>query len=282
MIDYLKHKYNLHDIVPLEGGYSFCKKFKTSKYVIKIFPLSEYEFMKKRLSFLDKLLKLELKVPVVFSYGTYKDECYQILSFIDGMSGKELSKLPLNTQYDIGVESGKELKAYHTVSMSDSVDIYKQHKEKIFKIFSEYKKLKISFEHEKLCINYINNNLYLLKGRKTYILHGDFHAENLAFDENGLNGAFDFERYKETDYVRDFERVMVFTREHSLQFVKGFLNGYGFSEFKILKLYLVMGIFNSLVWSRKYYPDQEEYFVKLANRVMDDFDALKSDTPVYL
>jgi len=145
-----------------------------------------------------------------------------------------------------------------------------------------FKKTGIEYEHEKLCINYINNHIYLLKDRRTYLLHGDYHVENMSFDETGYLGAFDFERNKKTDYVRDLERVLVFTRQFSLPFTKGFLKGYDFKEYEILKLYLVMGIFNSFIWAYKDYPDDIPMFKELADMIISDFDGLRANTPLYM
>ena len=282
MIEYLVEKYNLKNVRPLEGGYSFCDKYRTDDAVIKIFDVEHYDRVESRVAFMRKLHESGLKVPSVISYGKHNDKCYQIVEFIDGSSGESLADLPSETQYKIGVEAGKELRRFHSISEPFDNDVYGRTKEKVKRLVSKYKELDLKFEKEKVVLNYITSHLYLLKDRQARHLHGDFHPENMAFDENGYNGVYDFERDEYEDYVRDFERTLFFTRDYSLEYAKGFLEGSEFEEYEILKLYLAISIFASLNWSTVYYPKQYDEFIKCSLQVIDDFNDFKDERPKYM
>ncbi len=282
MIDYIKGKHNLKHVEPLKGGYSFCDKYKADDYIVKIFDISEYPKLVERMRFMSHLYNKGLRVPCIVAYGKNKEYCYQMLSYLSGDTGNIISNYPKPNQYNIGYEAGKELKEYHKYPLPNQIDIYEFHKQKYEKIQDEFNSLNIHFKYEKECIVYVEKNLKLLKGRTTYQLHGDYHPENMAYTIDGYIGAYDFERNKKTDYVREFERTLYFSRQFSVEFVKGFLEGYEFKEFDVLKLYLVISIFNSFVWAAKYYPKQLEEFHTYSETVVEDFDFLKSDKPLYL
>ena len=282
MVDFLKKKYGFKSISTLEGGYSFCDKYLADDFVVKVYNIDEFESLKKRTKFMELLKEMKLRVPKVIDIGVYKEHCYSIVKFIKGDSGKSIVNYDAELHYSIGLEAGKQLRQIHSVKCEEVVDIFDLHKKKIQTIYREYKKLKITFEHEKTFINYINNNISKLKGRTANYLHGDFHLENIAFDSNGYAGAFDFERFKTTDYVREFERICFFSRDISVEFTKGVFEGYEFEEYDILKLYLAMSIFNSLVWAKKYYPEQLEMFKRLSKNILDDYGGFSLQKPKYV
>lgn len=223
-----------------------------------------------------------LKVPKVFTYGKHEGSSYQITEFIEGFSGEQLRELPVETQYKIGFEAGTELKQFHQLSSEVNDDVYDRFKVKAIRLVKAYKDLNYSFEKEKEVINYISSHLYLLKGRMSKHLHGDFHPENMAFDEHGYNGVYDFERDEVEDYVRDFERTFFFTSDYSKEYVKGFIAGYEFEEFDVLKFYLSVAIISSFVWSFNHYPEQLEMFDRLAHQLLSDFKDFKGIKPNYL
>lgn len=282
MIDYIKRKYGIKEITPLEGGYSFCDKYKADDCVLKIFDIDEYDRLVERMKFMTFLFEKGLKVPKIIGYGKKNDKCFQLVEYLKGETGDILSTYKKELQYKIGYEAGKDLVSYHTYEKPEQIDIYRFHKDKFKKIYQTYKEQGISFIYEKECLRYVNNNLYLLKDRPTYQLHGDYHPENMCFNVDGYVGAYDFERNKKTDYVREFERALYFTRQFSVDYVKGFLDGYEFKEYNVLKLYLVMSIFNSFVWASLYYPEQLPEFDRYSRIVVEDFDMLRSTKPLYL
>ncbi len=282
MVDFLKKKYGFKSVSALEGGYSFCDKYLADNYVVKVYDIKEFESLKERIKFMKVLTGLNLLVPKVIDIGVFKEYCYSVVEFIEGDSGESILKYDSDLHYSIGVKAGKQLKKIHSVNCEEEIDVFDLHKKKIQATYREFKKLKISFDHEKTFINYINNNISKLKGRPANYLHGDFHLENIAFDNSGYKGAFDFERFKITDYVREFERICFFSRDISVEFTKGVFEGYCFEEYDILKLYLAMSIFNSLVWAKKNYPDQLEMFKRLSTNILDDYDGFALQKPIYM
>ena len=282
MVDFLKKKYGFKSIVILKGGYSFCDKYLADNFVVKVYGINELETLKKRKKFMVVLREMGLLVTKIIDIGVFKEQCYSVVEFIQGDSGESIIEYDKKLHYSIGLKAGKQLKKIHSVKCDEKIDIFDLQKKKIQTVYREFKKLKISFEHEKIFINYINNNISKLKGRTANYLHGDFHLENIAFDNSGYKGAFDFERFKITDYVREFERICFFSRGVSVEFTRGVFEGYEFEEYDILKLYLAMSIFNSLVWAKKYYPDQLEMFKRLSSNILDDYDNFSLQKPKYV
>lgn len=285
-LEHIKNKHNIPELIKLEGGYSFDEKYhfySDGHFTLKVYNIEQSESVKRKLEFMKKYFKLGVKCPEVVSYGEIEDKCYSIVTFIEGETGSDITKYSDELQYNVGFDSGKELKIIHSIESDKTIDIYDFHKDKFDRIYKEVKDLGIEIYNEKVVLDFINNNIHLLKNRPTKVLHGDFHLENSVFNENGYVGCYDFNRLKITDPIREFERSSVFSREFSIPYVKGLFDGYGFdkNDFKILKIYLAMGLFNAALWTYKYFPEQTEFNHKLDKMILDDYDNFNRDLPVW-
>ncbi|XMB85998.1 aminoglycoside phosphotransferase family protein [Mycoplasmatota bacterium WC44] len=287
MSDYLKiikEKHNIKELILLEGGYSFDEKYhfySNSHYTLKIYDISQSDSVKRKLKVMKKFLEMGVRCPEVICYGEVDNKCYSIVTFIEGETGQEIVKYSNDLQYEVGLASGKELKIMHSLEYDESIDIYEFHKSKFERVYNEVKELGIKIEKEQIILDFIHDNLDLLRNRPTKILHGDYHLENSVYNNMGYVGCYDFNRMKVTDPIRDFERSSVFSREFSVPYVKGLFDGYGFNKdnFKILKIYLALGIFNATLWTYKLFPDQIDHDNQLTKMILDDYNDFKLDVP---
>ncbi len=287
--NYIKNKYCIDKLLKLEGGYSFDEKYHYFKddnhFVLKIYDIKEADKVSDKVEQMKELFSLGVKCPKVFEFKILEDygKCFTIYNFIEGDTGETIVNYDKELQYQVGYASGKELLLIHSLKTDRVRDVYAHYSQKFERIYAECKSLGLSIENEELIVTFINKNLHILKGRKTYFLHGDYHLENSVFDENGYIGCYDFNRFDYDDYISEFERASVFSRSFCLEYTLGLFDGYGFTyeDFSILRLYLAMSIFNSLYWTHKHYPEQLEYNLKLTKMVLNDYDYFKKEVPSY-
>jgi len=66
----------------------------------------------------------------------------------------------------------------------------------------------------------------LLKNRPQTYQHGDFHIGNLIVTPDNTLGVIDFNRWDYGDPFEEFYKMMLFSRELSIPFAMGQINGY--------------------------------------------------------
>lgn len=196
-------------------------------------------------------------IPVILPIETNKldtlfseqEKVYALFPFVDGIHH--------NRQFisdEINIEIAKLLAKMHQVSMDSPLSI-----PAVIKFWNDEDSLKKIDELISIISNISDKNAFdvtaqnmlelkrklILRDKKTVaecdselhiLLHGDFHEQNLFFDENG-----------KVKYVFDFGEVKMAPRAHELwrsaEFM--FING-DFSDENVRKLILYLGTYNTL------------------------------------
>ena len=101
--------------------------------------------------------------------------------------------------------------------------------------------------------------------------------------ENNI-GVIDFNRWDYGDPYEDFYKMMLFSRELSIPFAKGQIDGYFGNEvpkdfFSILALYLADVILYSVVWAIPFGEEEVNNMVKLAEMIFSDYNNFNSVVP---
>ena len=118
-------------------------------------------------------------------------------------------------------------------------------------------------------------NAHYLKVRPNQFQHDDFHLENIILKDKKYAGVIDFINFDWGDPFHDFVKVSLFSRETSIPFSVGQINGY-FNHnipedfWRLYSIYAAMAIFSSVVWSIKKSPQQLDKMIERIYVVLED------------
>ncbi|SDV99791.1 Phosphotransferase enzyme family protein [Marininema mesophilum] len=210
-----------------------------------------------------------------------------IVSYIEGDSVEnELTYLSESEQFQIGLESGKELKRIHQYRAPNNIEPWFNRKlEKHKKYVDQYLATSIRFHQDKVILSFIEENIKFMKGRPNLFQHDDFHIGNIIVKNGKLAGIIDFNSHDWGDPVHEFIKIGMFSRQKSISFCIGQILGYHDKteppeSFWILySLYLAMCLFSSVVWSLKFIPEEVDCMLNKIYTVIDDHNSFKSIKP---
>lgn len=211
--------------------------------------------------------------PIIFR--KHKDICLSVFSYIKGQdAGDVLPTLSAEEQYNIGYTAGGELRKIHNITPSVTLDWYEERKSKYERYWSEYQSCNVRLEGIDDIHTFIMSNLSLMKGRPVAIQHDDFQVNNIIIEKQYI-GVIDFNRFDYGDPIHDFYKLGQFSREVSVPFSVGQIDGYFQNEvpdyfWELYNLYIAMIIVPSIVWSVKVTPHLvEDMLTRLRNMIND-------------
>ncbi len=287
----LLNKYK--EVHKVNKGWSKDEKFyieskNGEKFLLRISPIEYLDRKEKEFNILKDISELEINIskPIAFGICNNGKNVYMLLSWIEGKAlDEEITSYSTEKQYNIGIEAGKILKKFHSISAPDEQEDWEQRMLKKFDYhLNEYKKCGIKVKNDKKAIEYVKDNLHLLKNRPQTFHHGDFHVGNLILSSKDKLGVIDFNRWDYGDPYEDFYKMMLFSRDISIPFTKGQINGY-FDDgvpkdfFKILALYIADVILYSVVWAIPYGEEEVNTMLRLADMIFTDYDYFNSVVP---
>lgn len=260
-----------NDVTPINRGYSTDKKFLCTsgtrkrflvRYIghdgIRDLPRRREEYDLVRI-----LGRYSSLVPEPYGFYSSPESSYalMILEYIEGTDGEEsLKDLNREDQYGIGYQAGEELKRLHRLAAPTAYPpwhILKKRKHAWY--CREFLKNPVQVEGVDLdrVMAYVEENRYLLEGVSQTFLHDDLHPANLIIREGRLNGIIDFNRCDWGDPFHDLYKIAPFSRNISIPFSRGQVDGYFRGEvpplfWKRYTLYGAMSIIADLVWSDRY------------------------------
>ena len=280
----LLNEYN--NIHKISKGWSADKKYfiesKTGeKYLLRVNPIEYLARKEKEFNIMEDVYKLEINMskPIDFGICNNGQSVYILLSWIEGKDlDEEITSFSDEEQYNIGIKAGKILKKLHSISAPVDQEDWEQRMLKKFNYhLNEYKKCGIEIKNDNKAIKYVQENLYLLKNRPQTFHHGDFHVGNLILTSKNSLGVIDFNRWDYGDPYEDFYKMMFFSRDASISFARGQIDGYFNGEipknfFEILALYVADVILYSVVWAISYGEEEVNTMLRLADMIFSDFD----------
>ena len=280
----LLNEYN--NIHKISKGWSADKKYfiesKTGeKYLLRVNPIEYLARKEKEFNIMEDVYKLEINMskPIDFGICNNGQSVYILLSWIEGKDlDEEITSFSDEEQYNIGIKAGKILKKLHSISAPAEQEDWEQRMLKKFNYhLNEYKKCGIEIKNDNKAIKYVQENLYLLKNRPQTFHHGDFHVGNLILTSKNSLGVIDFNRWDYGDPYEDFYKMMFFSRDASISFARGQIDGYFNGEipknfFEILALYVADVILYSVVWAISYGEEEVNTMLRLADMIFSDFD----------
>lgn len=283
----------MNDIVskiPLNKGYSDDKKYciikkDDKKYFLKVSSISKLENKKLEFEILKKVSNLGIRTNKPVELYFDENEIYQVYEWINGVDFIEkLKNFDLKKQFEFAKTAGKMLKSIHSIQDFNIDRDWKEYYfKKIERKVESYKKTGYKLKNEDFFINYIYQNLNLLKNRPIKLLHGDFHVGNFMLDENDNLVIIDFGRYDFGDPWRDFSRIIWSSKDYpyfsTVLINEYFDNNVPEQFWKNLLLYLSVNALASISWAILQDKEQTKIMENQAKYIIDSYDLDKSFIP---
>ncbi|PWR70204.1 aminoglycoside phosphotransferase family protein [Methanospirillum stamsii] len=301
----IQQNINILHIEPVRKGYSDDKKFlltaKTGeRFLLRITESDDTQILsgrKEMYSLMDTLTRYSSLVPRSRACWISEDShsCIMIHEYMEGDDGEAtLHQYSPDIQYEIGYHAGIELKKLHHLAAPDTLSSWYDRKKQKHERYCDA----CNREHlapEELDLEpvhrYIADNIHLMKDVSQTFQHDDYHPANLIINNGQLTGIIDFNRYDWGDPIHDFYKLAFFSREISIPFSRGQIDGYFMGNvppdfWKRYALYNAMSIVPSIVWfsrmaSRKEFGEQLKKAIILIKTLIDDHKGFTSAIPYW-
>jgi len=285
---------NSQEIRKIHKGFSSDEKFlvilgDNTKVLLRLFELHEYDSKRTEFSILEKMQELGIRCLRPIQIGRITNRGYLITSYIEGEDAQE--ELPLYSeteQYQIGFQAGQELRKMHHYEAPQHISSWYERKvEKHRNYIQAYFKGDQRVKNDHKIIRFIEENIHLMKNRPNLFQHDDFTVGNIIVKDRAFAGVIDFNRYDWGDPIHEFLKVGLFSREVSIPFsigqIQGYFNGQEPEEpfWHLYSLYLAMSVFSSVVWTMRTIPDDMENMLKKIERVLDDHQSFDRVIPTW-
>ena len=299
----IKQYIDILHIEPVRKGYSEDMKYLLTaksgeRLLLRITESDNTQILagrKEMYSLMDTLARYSSLVPRSRACWISEDahSCIMIHEYMEGDDGEEsLHRYSEETQYEIGYRAGIELKKLHQLAAPATLSSWYDRKKQKHERYCDA----CNREHlapEELDLEpihrYIADNIHLMKNVSQTFQHDDYHPANLIINNGQLTGIIDFNRYDWGDPIHDFYKLAFFSREISIPFSRGQIDGYFMgnvpSDFwKRYALYNAMSIVPSIVWfsrmaSRKEFRDELKRAITLIRTLIDDHKGFTSAIP---
>lgn len=277
---------NCKEVVEIKKGFSSDEKYLihmpngNNKLLLRIFNLEELELKNTEFSILEKMKAFNVTCSQPIAIGEVGNRGYMITSYIEGMDAQdEIPKYSDQEQFNIGYEAGKELKKMHQFPAPDNISSWYSRKVKKHKKYiDEYLACGIKVENHQKIIDFIEENIHLMKNRPNLFQHDDFHLGNIVVNDKKFAGVIDFNRYDWGDPIHEFLKIGIFSREVSIPFSIGQIRGYfnnnepGEDFWRLYSLYLAMCVFSTVVWTLNTIPNDMNEMLDKVYTFLEDHD----------
>ncbi|WP_313799905.1 aminoglycoside phosphotransferase family protein [Cytobacillus sp.] len=260
------------------------------KYLLRTAAINEYDRKKSEFDLLADLQNYCIRSPDPIEVGRIEELglSYYLLTYIEGEDARDV--LPLfstQEQYEIGLAAGKDLAKIHTVRAPASIEpwhsrIIKKHQ----KYVEAYQTCGVKIQGDDKVVQFIDKNEQSLTKRPNRFQHDDFHVGNIIVENRNYAGIIDFNRYDWGDPYHDFQKVGLFSREVSIPFSIGQINGYFNEEipenfWTLYSIYLGMSIFSAIVWTIKVSPETLNEMIERCYQILEDHKNFEIIKPIW-
>ncbi|TYS65440.1 aminoglycoside phosphotransferase family protein [Bacillus infantis] len=279
-------------IVRIVKGFSQDEKFMVSlkdksKLLLKLFDLSGLPSKRQEFTILEKMHGYTVPCSQPIEIGEAGGKGYMITSFIEGKDAEEeIKHLSEQDQYAIGLEAGRQLRKMHQLHAPEGTPSwYKRKAEKHRKYVEAYSSCGVKIKHDDRIIDFIEENLHMLKNRPSSFQHDDYHPGNLIIQNKSLAGIIDFNRFDWGDPIHEFLKIGIFSRNISIPFSIGQIKGYhdqeepGEAFWTLYSVYLGMCAFSTVIWTLKHTPENLEGMMEKVYLFLEDHDYFSKMRP---
>ncbi|MFS0726994.1 aminoglycoside phosphotransferase family protein [Paenibacillus sp. 1P07SE] len=259
--------------------------------LLRIFDAAGYASKRQEYEMLGQLAALGVRCSRPLQFGLLEEQGvgYMLLTYIAGEDASvALPQLPVETQYAIGLEAGRELRKLHQLAAPpDWPGWYEAKAAKHRRYAQAYRICGVQFPGDEAVLAFIDRHLEAMRGRPNLFQHDDYHPSNLIVEGGRFAGVIDIGRFDWGDPVHEFLKIGMFTIETSLPFAVGQIRGYhegrepDESFWQLYALYMAMSVISSVVWVVKHHPQELEEMMTRLNRVMDDHQGFELHRPIW-
>lgn len=273
-----------------DGKYLVYEDSDTPSYVLRTALIIQSDKKRREFEMVERIHGLGVRTSEAIVFGTIEalELCYMVLRFVEGKDASEgLLSMTAEDQYNVGLEAGRELLKMHEVEAPGSIEEWANRR--LFKHnrdLNEYIRCGVKLPEEEAIIAYINKHIPLLEGRPNRFQHDDFHPGNLLVHHGRYAAAIDFNRYDWGDPYHDFLKIAYFSREVSIPFSIGQIDGYFNGDvpdqfWNLYALYTAMTMFGTITWTLKVVPEQIDSMMERIRTVLNDHQNFESDVPIW-
>lgn len=246
----------------------------------KIDYLERFETMYERMHQFDSDYAILSKALHVGTIDTFS---YIITSFIPGIPlASHLKTLTNEQQYQLGINTGyvlSELQSVDSIPFQTDTMI-----EKINLTLNRYRNHRLRITNDTNILDFISENLSVLKQHDFVLTHNDYHHGNLVWTPTHHLGVIDFNRCKYEHPYQFIEKVQMFDAEIAPFYASGIIDG--FFDFDIpndfwntAKVIIAFSSINSILWAESFGSNEVKTMQYHAMRSTADFNNYTSETP---
>ncbi|WP_054709348.1 phosphotransferase [Bacillus sp. JCM 19041] len=281
------------EVVEIKKGFSFDEKYlitmqdRNRKLLLRMFRLEEVALKKEEYTILEKMQDYHITCSRPIAFGEIGDRGYMITSYIEGEDAEEVIQTYSDEeQYVIGFEAGRELRKMHQLpAPSDLASWYSRKVKKHQNYLDAYATCGVKVKQDDKIMNFINENIDLMKQRPNVFQHDDFHLGNLIIQHKTFAGVIDFNRYDWGDPIHEFLKIGIFSRQVSVPFSIGQIKGYFDNQepddlfWRLYSLYLAMCVFSTVVWTLKTHPNNMDEMLEKVYMYLEDHEYFSNIKP---
>ncbi|MGE7688483.1 aminoglycoside phosphotransferase family protein [Lysinibacillus sp. NPDC097214] len=269
--------------------YCISLKNNDKKYMIRVFPIGQFEVKEKEFALLKTIETYTTKTIKAIEIGKMQGHGYMVTTYMDGNDVEdELLVLTEEEQYQLGFEAGQELLNLHKLQAPKHIESWYERKSiKHRHYVKTYLACPIKIDRDEKILQFIDNHMSLMENRPNLFQHDDYHPSNLIAQKGKFKGIIDFGRYDWGDPIHEFVKIGIFTRNISVPFsigqIKGYFNGEEPSNefWTLYSLYLAMCVFSTVVWTLKTIPEDMDNMVNRIHIFLEDHQYFTNVKPCW-
>jgi len=274
----------IRNIVPIEKGFSTEKKFRMtigeSDYLLRLSSIKSLDSKTTEFELMKELYTngVRCNKPIDMFTNEELESVCAVYTYLPGDDAKEnITGLPEEIQYRIGVDAGKDLKRINSISR-DTNDWKERKWRKHERFVSRYFNQSFRFKNDEKVLRFIEDRYDASEADKDFLQHDDFHPGNIIINEGGYSGVIDFNRYDWGDPLHEFVKMEWLTWPVSKAFARGQVDEY-FAKSRIedvecmqISVYIAMSILSSIVWTLLFHPQTWKHMETRMLMILDHYD----------
>lgn len=283
-------------VQPLHKGWSNDQKFYVEhsdgrRLLLRLTNCEQREAKQREFAALQLFWQLGIRMsePLEFGHCGNGHYVYSLLSWLDGEPADEvIERYTEQEQYQLGLQAGRILQRIHSIPAPPEQPQWEQRMLRKFQVHLErYRSSGVQVADDQLALRFVAENLGLLKDRPQVLEHGDYHLGNIILGADGQLGVIDFNRWGYGDPYEDFYKMLFFSRDLSIPFAQGQLDGYFQADppdlfFRLLALYTADVALFSVVWALDFGQAEVDGMIRRAEMLFRDYQGFSVHRPAWV